>query len=199
MSKKNKYWGRKIRGHKVHLNEKNPEAYIMVPCNAGVATIKLPRSEADVSHKGRGLTPSCMNATCANRNKALFPHPAHMIVFEESRTIVIDKLNKGLQPSHGIVYRHDNIKDIKIHDKLGPKEIVKLGLAEKVITLSPLQKATKSRVSKNRPPPLNPTGPQGPQAKSRQKVVRYGALRRAVAAGINISQSQLVSKKKNAA
>jgi hypothetical protein len=125
-----------------YLDEEHPDAFIELPVRPGKHTITMDRTEADVLHAKRGNSLACMNAECFKREAAegRFPHPVYGVVFDTCMVYVIDKVTAGRQWKSAVRYSHNDRNGIKIHDKISPAQIIKLGKARKTVVLSPPQK-----------------------------------------------------------
>lgn len=162
-----------------YLNEKDPKAYIELFVRPGRHTIELDRIEADVLHAKAGRSLSCMNSICANRGatEGKFPHPVYGVVFDTSMAYVVDKVTPGRQWKSVVRYRHNDRNAIKIHDRVNPKEIIKLGMAVKKVVLSPPLSAPTRSGYKGQ----NGTSRVGGRPKL---VIPTGTRRRAMEAGL---------------
>lgn len=178
---------------KFQYNEHNKNAFHMLDVVPGKEIIKLPRTTLDVETAHKGAVVKCMNANCAARNKVLMPFDYHFAFFHKTRAFFVTKLSKSGQPVECVGYKHNNSRDIEVHDKMGPKAILDKGLADKVITLSPLLPPRKRKPSDDVARPNRPTTIRRPS-----RAVARGAAARAIDAGLFVPELHEKTLKKAA-
>lgn len=163
--------------HVFHFGVPGKEGTIKVPCkmSKGKHRITLDRTLADVLKGKPGIAAACADKVCAERHKALFPHPVLFVEFTRGRVYICDKMKDGL-PVHCIVYDH-NDDSIPLFDVRGGKQrLINEGLAERKITLKPPRPHGQKRKTP-RPNKGQPTG-------ERSQPLPSGAHRRAIEAGL---------------
>jgi len=180
---------------KFQYNEHNKDAYYMLTVVPGKETIKLPRTAMDVETAHKGAVVKCMNANCAARNKVLMPFDYHYAFFHKTRAFFVTKLSKNGQPVECVGYKHNNSRDIEVHDKMGPKAILAQGLADKVITLSPLLPPRKRKPSDDK---ARPNRNRPATIKRPSRAVARGAAARAIDAGLFVPELHEKTLKKAA-
>jgi hypothetical protein len=164
--------------HTIYPDENDLDKHLTIACSPGTHVVKLLRTEVDVLNGKGGSTSQCMNTNCANRSKNVFPHSVFFVEFTATSAFVVDKITKGKQPKHCIWYKHNQSKQIDLHDRLGPKKFHELGLSKKTITLRPpVVRVGKKKKGTNTK--LN-TGVQAPH----RTPIAHGARKRAIAAGL---------------
>ncbi len=164
-----------------YLDEKNPELFLELPVRPGKHTIELSRTEADVLYAKQGRSLACMNSVCIKReaSEGKMPHPVFGVVFDTCMAYIIDKVTPGRQWKSAVRYKHNDRNGVKIHDQLGPKEIIRRGKAVKTVVLSP-PNAKPSRQGSNH----TNTGSPREHMDGTRLVIPSGTRRRAMEAGI---------------
>lgn len=170
---------------KIPLSAGRPDLFYTVPVIRGRHTIELTRNEQDVLTAARGDVLACMNANCVSRSAALgkFPHPVLLTMFQKSSVYIVDKVDKGGVPTRAVWYKHNDPRGVGVHDKLGPKEILKRGMADKLVLLMPPRKSRYNQDDTGRSHARHAKGSRA------LPPVSPGALRRAQAAGIMLPPS----------
>jgi len=112
--------------------------YWVMKVKNATKTVALNGTVLDAMKGEAGLSIGCHLSQMAERNKALFGHPALYISFTKSVALVITKIAGG-KPTNCVRYRHNYSKYVDLNDKDPSKKVVKEHpeLFERQFTLLP--------------------------------------------------------------
>ena len=173
---------RRKKTHRIYYNEpgKTP-LWWDVNVTDAAKSVKLKSTLADALAGKAGSTVGCHLSVCAQRNKDVFPHPVIMAAFTRSVCHIIDQVKNG-KPFHAWRYFHKygNLVDLNDKDKRKAKIKARPELVEREITLD--------KPWRNPPRPLavkqRSEGNKAAEHRPKRSKVPYGALARAVKAGL---------------
>lgn len=165
--------------YRLRYDENHLDRWIDLKCSPAKQRVVISREVKDVLSARAGSTIACMNSNCAHRLQNSFPHKVYLAVFTASAAYFVDRLKRNGQPDHCVWYRHNDGESVGIHDKFGPQEIIKRGIANKTIVLRPPQRMLNRKQIRKQTSKPRPESP-GPK----KEALPVGARRRAVAAGI---------------
>jgi hypothetical protein len=163
-----------------YTDEQNPDAFLELPVRPGKHTIRLEREVVDVLHAKKGKSLACMNSQCIMREAAegKFPHAVYAVVFDTTMCYIIDKVTAGRQWKSAVRYQHNDRNGVKIHDAVGPQEIIAQGKAVKTVVLQPPD-------GRSRPGTRGPNdGRKVAQQRTHKLVIPTGTRRRAIESGL---------------
>jgi hypothetical protein len=146
-----------------------------VPYSEGKRTIELRRTEKEVREGKPGISIGCMNTLCILHHKKKFPHPVYLAAVTKSVAYVVDKIKDGV-PVHAVRYVHNDRYGVNAHDKKGGREwLINSGAADFVLRLKPRKKQGRGGTLFQK---------ANHQGRERVPTIPYGALGRAVEAGL---------------
>ncbi len=94
------------RKHVMRFQIPGTEEFAAIPLRVTKSwkTVTMPRVMADALNGVSGSVVECMDAKCAFRHKAFFPHPYYFIEVSRSRVYVVSKKDKQGIPTDCVLY-----------------------------------------------------------------------------------------------
>jgi hypothetical protein len=180
---------KKVLFHNFRYDPRDMRRLFKVKCSPATRKVELKRSDIDVLTSRRGTSVGCTNSNCAVRmGRAAFGHDVFLADFTKTSVYIVDKLDKNGQPKHCIWYKHNDGATIDMNDHVvNRKDLLRSLDMGKTVVLRPPRTRIGRVIAKSHS--HTPSAESRTQETERRKPVAYGAMRRAVEAGLLVLQS----------
>lgn len=171
--------------HTFYYDPRDMRRKFRVKCSPATRIVALKRSDIDVLTSKRGTSIGCTNSNCAVRlGKAAFGHEVFLADFTKTSAYIVDKLDRNGQPKHCVFYKHRDGRTIDLNDHVVSRRelLSKIDMDTEVLLVPPPNLLGQNNgAHKVRQAPRT-------QETARRKPVAYGAMRRAMEAGLLVLQ-----------